>query len=81
MNEQSTLTWSPIETAPWNIVVWVKNDLMEKPILATRGYVVNGAVHEDHSLFTSVFTPDEFHPMPEGSPICPTQWAPAEKKR
>ena len=76
------MDWKTIDSAPWGKPVWVKNDLMEYPVKATRGAVckVTGAVLEDRSLFTSVYTPDPngFFPTPAGLFICPTHWAPIE---
>lgn len=68
--------WQPIETAPWGQVLEVRNRLMKKPVRATRGYIYNGMVHEDHSFFTTVYTPDEFFPMPAGKMCCPDEWRP-----
>lgn len=75
--DSEILEWRPVETAPWQQVIWVKNDLMEHPVKATRGYTYNGAVCEDGKLFTSVYTPDPegFFPTPSGQLVCPTQWA------
>lgn len=66
--------WQDIETAPYQKVIEVKNDLMEKPCLATRGYSRNGMVHPDNTFCTSVYTPDDFFPTPAGKLICPTHW-------
>lgn len=68
--------WKPIKSAPFQQVVEVRNELMEKPCLATRGYVYNGAVHPDHSLFTTVYTPDQFFPTLAGQLCRPTEWRP-----
>lgn len=70
------LDWQPIETAPWQVVVLVKNALMNKPVRATRGFVHNGKVHPDKNFFTSVYTPDRFFPTPSGRLVCPDVWAP-----
>lgn len=69
--------WKPIETCPYQTVVWVRNRQMKKPVLATRGYVCNGAVHEDNTFFTSVYTSDRFFPTPAGLMVCPEEWRPA----
>lgn len=71
MSEQ----WKPAETAPYGKVILVRNKVMERPCRATRGYVHNGAVHADQMLFTSVYTPDRFFPIPDGRMVCPTEWA------
>ncbi len=68
------MEWQPIETAPYGVIVEVKNGMMEKPVLATRGYVFNGAVHKDQTFFTTVFTPDRFFPITAGHLVCPTEW-------
>lgn len=70
------MEWQPIETAPWQQVLWVKNDLMEKPVKATRGYMTRTGVHPDTTFFTTVFTEDRFFPTPAGELCCPTHWAP-----
>lgn len=66
--------WKPIESAPYGKTLWVRNKLMEAPVLATRGYVHNGAVHPDQTFFTSVYTPDKFFPFPPGKLVCPDEW-------
>jgi hypothetical protein len=69
--------WQPIETAPWQAVVWVRNPVMDQPVKATRGYVTEAGVHKDGTLFTSAFTNHRFFPTPSGRLICPTEWRPA----
>jgi len=65
----------PIKDCPWQTIVEVRNDLMEKPVLATRGYVdEKGRVHPNPDFFTSVFTPDKFFPSPGGELVCPTEY-------
>ena len=66
--------WQPIETAPFQTVIEVRNRVMKKPVLATRGYVYNGAVHPDTTNCTTVYTPDPFFPTPAGQLVCPTEW-------
>lgn len=66
--------WQPIETAPYQTVLEVRNPLMEEPCLATRGYVYNGKVAADQTLFTTVYTPRTFFPTPAGQLCCPTEW-------
>ena len=69
------MEWQPIETAPYGEVLEVENDMMEAPVLATRGYMMNGMVHPDQSFFTSVRTPDfPLWPYPAGQLICPNRW-------
>lgn len=63
-----------ISEAPYCKVLEVKNDIMDKSVLATRGYILNGAVHEDQGFFTSVFTPDDMFPFPAGKLVIPTKW-------
>lgn len=72
--------WRPIKSAPYQTVVEVRNPQMEKPIRATRGYVVDGMVHPDRTFFTSVFTPDEFFPFRGGCLVCPTEWRPLKSE-
>jgi len=66
--------WKLIDSAPWQTTVLVKNDQMERPVLATRGYTTPTGVHPERSFFTSVYTPDRFFPMPAGQLIIPTAW-------
>ena len=68
--------WQPIESAPYLKVIWVKNDQMERPVRATRGYVHNDMVHPDNTFFTRVFTEDDISPFRSEKLVCPTQWAP-----
>ena len=72
--------WSTnIKKCPWQKVVWVQNDAMQKPLMATRGYVTELGVHPDNTFFTTVLTPDdEFYPSPAGMLCCPTKWRPVE---
>ena len=64
-----------IKKAPWQKVVWVKNDVMQKPVMATRGFTTELGVHPDDTCFTSVYTPnDDFFPMPAGRMVCPNKW-------
>ena len=72
------MDWHPVESAPYGKTLLVRNDLMDRPVRATRGYVFNGAVHPDQTFFTSVYTPDEFFPFPAGKLVCPTEWAELE---
>ena len=77
MTEAAKITsdgWMPIETAPFQTVIEIRNPMMEKPILATRGYVYNGAVHQNTTFCTTVYTPDEFFPTFPGQLACPTEW-------
>lgn len=67
--------WQPIETAPFQTVIEVRNFAMEKPCLATRGYTHDGMVHPDTTFCTSVFTPGEVLPRAyDGNLVCPTEW-------
>ena len=64
------MTWKPIEGAPYQTVILVKNDMMDEPMKATRGYNVPGVgVHPDTTFCTSML----------GSLICPTEWKECEK--
>lgn len=72
------LVWKPIESAPYQRVVWVRNPQMDEPCKATRGYVHNGMVHPDQSFFTTVYTPHRFFPTPAGKLCCPVEWAEIE---
>lgn len=67
--------WHPVETAPYGKILLVRNSVMPKPVRATRGYVHDGAVHQDQTFFTSVYTPDDLYPFPAGRLVCPTEWA------
>jgi hypothetical protein len=66
--------WQPIETAPFGEVLEVKNDQMDEPCLASRGYVSRGMVNPNFDLFTSIYTPDPFFPTPAGRLVCPKVW-------
>lgn len=68
--------WQDIDSAPYGEVVLVRNSQMEDPVKATRGYVVNGAVHENQYFFTSVFTECGPLPFPSGRLIIPDEWMP-----
>jgi hypothetical protein len=70
--------WKPAATAPYMTVVWVKNEQMDEPVLATRGYLVDGMVHENQEFFTSVYTPGDGFSFPSGRLVCPTEWKPAD---
>ncbi|SRR5579859_3623380 len=76
MNE--TKNWKPINTAPFQQVVWVRNPQMKEPVKATRGYRTEAGVHPDDTFFTSVFTNDKFFPFPSGQLVIPTEWAEAD---
>ena len=73
------LRWMPVDNAPFQKVVWVRNKLMEKPCKATRGYAPNGVVHPDLRFFTTVFTPDNHFPVASGRLVCPDEWAEVEE--
>ena len=66
--------WQPISTAPFQTVIEVRNRVMDKPVLATRGYVYNGAVHPDTTNCTTVYTPDLYFPTLAGQLVCPDEW-------
>lgn len=68
--------WQPIETAPFQTVIEVRNPQMQEPCRATRGYTHNGMVHPDTTFCTSVFTPRKPLPTPAGYLVCPTEWRP-----
>lgn len=68
--------WRPIATAPWQTTVLVKNDIMDEPVRATRGYQTKSGTHPNKDFFTSVYTPDKYFPMPSGHLVCPTVWKP-----
>ena len=66
--------WQPIETAPYQKVIEVKNNIMDNPVLAIRGYSTAAGVHPNNTFCTSVYTPDKYFPFPPGKLVCPTQW-------
>ncbi len=70
--------WKPIESAPYQRVIWVRNKLMEKPVKATRGYAdENRMVHPDTTYCTSVHTPETGGlGFPAGMLVCPDEWKP-----
>ena len=62
-----------IEQAPYGVVLEVTNDLMDKPVLATRGYrMKDGTVHSDQTFFSSVDSP--FLGPCAGSLVIPNKW-------
>lgn len=71
--------WKSISSAPYGKTIQVRNKLMDRPVLATRGYVMNGAVHPDQTFCTSVYTPDQFFPFPAGKLVCPDEWTELEE--
>lgn len=70
------LDWQPVDSAPWQTVVWVRNSKMEEPVKATRGYVTERGAHPNQTFFTTVYTPHRFFPTPAGKLVCPDEWAP-----
>lgn len=70
--------WQPIETAPYQKVIEVKNDVMPAPVRATRGYYFDGMVHADNTFCTSVYTPNDFFPMRAGALVCAKVWRPVK---
>ena len=69
------MTWKSIKSAPYQRVVWVRNEQMKEPVKATRGYHVPGVgVHSDNTFFTTAFTPHPHFPTPAGNLVCPTEW-------
>jgi len=68
--------WQPIETAPYQKVIEVRNEVMEEPVKATRGFKCNltGMVSERQDAFTTVYTPHKFFPTPAGNLVIATQW-------
>ena len=75
------MDWQPIETAPFQTVIEVRNKVMQHPVLATRGYCHNNMVHPDSTFCTTVFTPDPegIFPTLPGHLVCPTEWRAAEQ--
>ncbi|MEC9268519.1 MAG: hypothetical protein VX464_20840 [Pseudomonadota bacterium] len=64
-----------IDSAPYGVVLEVRNGLMEAPVLATRGFTFNGAVSPNQRAFTSTYTltPDGFF-LPAGLCVIPDEW-------
>lgn len=69
------INWQTIETAPYMEKIEVKNELMDTPLIATRGYVVNGMVHpnQTYCTYTTEYGRVEL--------CCPTQWRPLTEAR
>ena len=66
-----------ITQAPYQKPLWVKNSLMDRPLLGTRGYAKNGVVYPDQSLFTVMADPlagDSLFRHRRGGLVCPTEW-------
>lgn len=68
--------WQPIETAPYQEVIEVRNQEMDKPVRATRGFQTEKGAHPVLTYCTSIYTPDELFPFPAGRMVCPTEWRP-----
>jgi hypothetical protein len=58
--------WHPVETAPWQTLVEVRNELMDEPCVASRGFVYKGMVHPNQNYFSTR----------SGHLVCPTEWRP-----
>ena len=66
-----------ITQSPYQKPLWVKNSLMDRPLLGTRGYAKNGVVYPDQSLFTVMADPlagDSLFRHRRGGLVCPTEW-------
>ena len=66
-----------ITQSPYQKPLWVKNSLMDRPLLGTRGYAKNGVVCPDQSLFTVMTDPlagDSLFRHRRGGLVCPTEW-------
>ena len=66
-----------ITQSPYQKPLWVKNSLMDRPLLGTRGYAKNGVVCPDQSLFTVMADPlagDSLFRHRRGGLVCPTEW-------
>ena len=72
--------WQPMETAPYQTVIEVRNSTMKEPVQATRGYNTEAGVHPDQSFCTSVLTmgEDGLLLMPSGNLICADKWRPVK---
>ena len=66
--------WKAIEDCPYQTVVEVRNEMMERPCRATRGYMTELGMHPNNTFFTSVYTPDGFFSVPAGQLVCPTEY-------
>ena len=65
---------SDIKSAPFQKVIWVQNDLMEEPVMATRGFNTGTGIHPNNTFFTTVYTPHKYFPTPAGNLCCPNKW-------
>ena len=74
VNQQDKKDWQPIKTAPYGTVLEVRNQIMSRPVKATRGYVKNNMVYANQLFFTSVYTPNDIGGFPAGQLVCPTEW-------
>ena len=66
-----------ITQAPYQKPLWVKNSLMDHPLIGTRGYANDGVVYPDQSLFTVMADPlagDSLFRHRRGGLVCPTEW-------
>jgi len=73
------MDWNPIKSMPYQEICWVKNSIMKKPVLATRGHDTPAGVHPDNTFCTTVFTPDKMFPTPSGNLVCPDLWRKVEE--
>jgi hypothetical protein len=71
--------WKPIDTAPYQKVIEVRNPKMTDPVRATRGWVTpEGTVHGDPLFCTTVYTPHPYFPTFAGDLVIPTEWREVE---
>ena len=62
-----------IGAAPYMTVLLVKNEMMDEPVEATRGYIFRGMVHENNKYFSAVGGGGYFN-LKASSLVCPTMW-------
>lgn len=66
-----------LDQCPWQQTVEVTNNVMEHPVLATRGRMTETGMSENSHLFTTRYTRhDKWTSTPAGLLACPTKWRP-----
>lgn len=80
----ASIEWNDdISSAPYGKVLEVINDKMDEPVLATRGWVSRGHVHQNQNFFTSVYTPASGAGLgfPAGQLCIPDRWRLSKTER
>jgi hypothetical protein len=78
--DHTKLDWKPIETAPYQKVIALRNHVMKDPafVLGTRGFATGRGIHPNQSFCTTVYSPDprgSIFSFPAGKLMCADEWA------